>query len=272
MLLSIIVDPPRVAFTLPLIHLDIYWYSILFACGFLFSYFLVSFFIRRYVSRHNLVVNTQQFIDKLSWYIFLGAIIGARLGHVFFYDWEYYRENLVDIIMIRKGGLASHGGAIGILIALALFWYRHLLKERSISPLKLLDYLCLGASCAGGFIRIGNFFNQEILGTPTTMPWGCIFLQPTDYVEMPCHPVQLYESLGYFALFFFLLWKLYRSEEKMLDGYISGLFLVLLFSFRFLIEYFKVSQGEELLSFIHTGQLLSVPFIIAGIVLLYKKH
>jgi phosphatidylglycerol---prolipoprotein diacylglyceryl transferase len=272
MLLSIVVDPPRVAFTIPLVYLDIYWYSILFALGFLLSYFLILFFIRRYVCHHNISINPQQFTDSLSWYIFFGSLIGARLGHVFFYDWDYYRVNLLDIIMIRKGGLASHGGAIGILISLTLFWFYHLRKEKIFSFLKLLDYLCVVACLAGGFIRIGNFFNQEILGTPTSMPWGFIFLNPSEVVDMPCHPVQLYESIGYFVLFAFLFWKLTRREDKMKDGYISGLFFVLLFSFRFFVEYFKVPQGQELFSFVHTGQILSLPFIATGFLLLYKKY
>jgi len=274
MLLSIFVDPPRIAFTMPVIDLPIYWYSILFAAGFFLSYFIVKFFSDRYFLsyRHFFKLShPQKFADSLVWYVFLGTLIGARLGHVLFYDFDYYWQNPLEIIMVRKGGLASHGAALGIIVAIYLFWLRHIKGTLEISFLKLIDWLSIGATLTGSFIRLGNFFNQEILGTPTNMPWGTIFGHPAESAQMPCHPVQLYESIYYFFAFLILFFITYRFEKRLKDGFVTGLFFILVFGFRFLIEFLKVPQEAMQLPILNMGQLLSLPCIVFGIYLVIKK-
>lgn len=195
-----------------------------------------------------------------------GTIIGARLGHVFFYEWPRYREHWVDIFKVWEGGLASHGGTLGVLIALWLF---HFTTKRYLpfSLLNWIDIVSIPTAFVGCCIRIGNFINQEILGTQTTLPWGVIFGNPADgSVPEPRHPVQLYESLTYFATFIFLLilWKKYHALKR--PGLVSGLFFIIVFGSRFIFEVWKQPMSLMLdESFIQTGQLLSIPFILLGV-------
>ncbi len=185
-----------------------------------------------------------------------------------------YKANPQSIFNIREGGLASHGGAIGALIAifLVVVW----LKKRysKLSFLGILDGVVIAAPLAGACIRIGNFFNQEITGTATSLPWGVNFLHPLDRYIGVVHPVQLYESIFYFALFgsMFTLWK--KRGRELGSGFLTGLFFVLLFTFRFFVEYLKSPQGEVLpeTSWIRMGQLLSIPFIFIGLFLLTRYY
>lgn len=211
--------------------------------------------------------------DRLTWFVIAGTIIGARLGHVFFYDWPLYREHPEEIVKIWQGGLASHGGVIGILIAL-FFYVRYI---RSSFPeftfLSITDRLVIPSALAVVFIRIGNFFNQEILGTPTEKPWGIIFGHPADGSRpTPRHPVQLYEALAYLAMFFILLAFWQKKGDRLKKGFLTGLCFVLAFSARFILEFFKETQGmlfDE--TSIQTGQLLSLPFILLGLWLMFRR-
>jgi phosphatidylglycerol:prolipoprotein diacylglycerol transferase len=205
--------------------------------------------------------------DRLTWFVVLGTLIGARLGDVFFYDWPYFKEHLLEIFMVWKGGLASHGGVVGVLIGVYLY-SRFVLKSfPEITFIELLDMMVVPSGLAACFIRIGNFFNQEILGPPTTMPWGIVFGDPVDgYPSLPRHPAQLYEALTYFVIFatMMLLWK--KRGAALKPGIISGLFFTALFGFRFCIEFIKEPQSQLIdESFLMMGQYLSIPFVLMGI-------
>lgn len=213
--------------------------------------------------------------DKLTWYVVLGTIIGARLGDVFFYDWPHYKDNLLRIFMVWKGGLASHGGVLGVFIAVYLYYRKVLKSFPEISFLNLLDMLVVPSGLAAFFIRIGNFFNQEILGPETHMPWGIIFGDPIDgSPAIPRHPTQLYEALIYLAIFFttLFLWK--TRFTKLKPGFLCGFFFVAVFGSRFLIEFIKMPQSQLIdESFLQMGQYLSIPFIVFGIWLMaFGRH
>jgi len=219
---------------------------------------------------------SQLLIDRLCWFVVLGTLIGARLGDVFFYDWSYYQNHLWEIPQIWKGGLASHGGVLGILTAL----YAYFLNVRkwipSLTFLTLLDLLAIPSALVAGFIRIGNFINQEILGTATSLLWGIIFGDPIDgSAPIPRHPVQLYESIAYFGTFFILyaIWYRNRNREKVKSGLLIGWMLILIFTSRFVLEFFKTNQASPLsIDFLQAGQLLSLPFILWGICILLSNR
>lgn len=211
--------------------------------------------------------------DKITWFIVLGTLVGARLGHVFFYDFPRYQNHLLDIFKVWEGGLASHGGVIGVLFAVSLFQKMVLKDYPEITFLKLLDSIAIPSGLVACFIRIGNFFNQEIVGPETTLPWAIIFGNPSDGAAwVPRHPTQLYEAIGYFAIFALMLslWK--GGGTCRSPGFYCGIFLILLFGFRFLVEFIKISQSlviDE--SFLNMGQYLSIPFILFGLILLFWK-
>jgi len=273
----IIWDPPRevFSFSLPLLGRPILWYGVLFALGFFAGYKVFARLVRKEFSGNEAKILAKRLSEKTLMAVGLGAIIGARLGDILFYqDISTWIHHPISILYVWEGGLASHGAAIGILIGLAVL-VRKLRKEKPFSSYRffsLLDRAVLSVAIAGFFIRIGNFINQEILGTPTAMPWGVLFLHPADGGPIvPRHPVQLYESFAYLALFALLytLWNRRPSFRR--EGLSTGLFLVLLFGFRFLIEFFKIEQSDYSLSFLTMGQLLSIPFILLGFYLLRRK-
>lgn len=208
--------------------------------------------------------------DQLTVYMVLATILGARLGHFLFYESPstYFRDPL-EIFQIWKGGLASHGAAVGIIAALILFSWRIREKAEDLTWVRLLDFVSAPAAFIGCCIRVGNFFNQEILGTPTTLPWAVVFGHPADYsLPVPRHPVQLYEAIFY-LLVFFLLWSLsYRPRFFLQKGKFIGLFLILVFGFRFLIEFLKLEQSHLLPSTfpLTMGQILSLPVIGLGLI------
>ncbi|GAB4190613.1 MAG: hypothetical protein Tsb0015_12020 [Simkaniaceae bacterium] len=215
------------------------------------------------------------FGEKISLYFLMGTVLGARLGHILFYEkLQPFLAEPLRILKTWEGGLSSHGAAIGILIALGFFLLRHR-KNFSISFLTILDMAVIPVSLAGAFIRIGNFINQEILGTFTECPWGIIFGHPADGgLPIPRHPAQLYESVSYFAVFF-LLWVIYRNKDfRRLQGKIFGLFLILVFSLRFGIEFLKEEQSMLLSqgAFLVMGQYLSIPLIVLGLILWFRKE
>ena len=242
------------------------WYSLMFLIGFTIGYYIIYKMFKHEGAR-------QEWIDKLLIYVAIATIVGSRLGHVFFYQWDYYSQHPLDIIKIWEGGLASHGGTIGIIIAILLY-SKYVTKK---SPIWTFDRLVVPVALVGVLIRIGNLFNHEIYGHDTTLPWGFRFIEnlhgwmagADPIFTAPCHPTQIYEALAYLVLFSLLMvmyWK-YNCQER--KGLIFGVFLTWLFSARFFIEFIKNVQVEfEEGMALNMGQWLSVPFIIAGVVLI----
>lgn len=269
-------NPNSEAFTLPFIDHAVRWYGLLFAFGFVIGYGIFYQLILHRLQSENKInpkALALEFTDSITWFVVAGTVIGARLGHILFYDLPRYLDNPLDIFKIWEGGLASHGGVIGILLALFLFKKISLKKYPEISYIDLIDLLCIPTALTAFFIRLGNFVNQEILGTETSLPWGVVFGNPADYSAIiPRHPVQLYEGL--FALLtFFILFILWKKRPNLNTGIISGLFFILIFGSRFFLEFYKLPHSlirDE--SFLQTGQLLSLPCILGGIILLYRGN
>ncbi len=245
--------------------LHIRWYSLLFVGSFIFGGWLFA----KFYKREGL---PQQMVDTIFFVGLLSALIGARLGHVIFYDLESYLAEPSEIIKVWHGGLASHGGAIGLL--LGIWWYvRKYGKKYNIDFLWIGDRIAIAVAFAGMAIRLGNLMNSEIYGYETTLPWGFIFVR--DGQTVPHHPTQIYEALAYLAIGLMLL-PLYFSKlsKKIYRGFIFGLFLVLLFGARFMIEFLKMPQdGNDAMAaqsgrLLNNGQLLSIPFIVAGVIIL----
>jgi phosphatidylglycerol---prolipoprotein diacylglyceryl transferase len=234
------------------------WYGLFFALG-----FVVGYFVLRRIYRNER--RQEENLSDLFLYVFLGTLIGARLGHVLFYQPDYYLARPWEILMIWQGGLASHGGFIGGLIAL----YLYVRKYNEMSFLELTDRLVIASLPAASLIRVGNFFNSEILGGATNRPWAIIFLRVDD---LPRHPAMLYESLAYLLIFCLLYLAYWKTEIIKSPGRILGVSFVAASTARFFIEFVKqeqvpFEQGMPL----NLGQLLSVPFILAGLVLLYGR-
>lgn len=238
------------------------WYSLLFVAGFVLGYYMFLKFLRREGVREKM-------LDPLLYTVLAATIIGARLGHCCFYDPGYYFGSWTgfwEIFQPWKGGLASHGGAIGIL--LALWWYsKRYGRKYDIDFAWILDHICITVAFAGFFIRMGNLFNSEIYGDPTNLPWGFIFERNGE--TLPKHPTQLYEALAYLILGLFML-ALYKFRlPKLYKGSLFGIFLLGCFGFRFAIEFIKEPQvGFEQNMTLDMGQWLSVPFILIGIAVL----
>lgn len=211
--------------------------------------------------------------DRLCWFAVIGSVVGARLGAVFFYDWPLFREHPEEIIKVWHGGLASHGGILGLILAIYLYILSIRKWFSDLSFLRLCDFVIIPTTLAVCFIRLGNMMNQEILGTPTNLPWGIIFGHPADgSLPTPRHPVQLYEAIAYFIVFLILYcyWKKQSPDAK--PGSILGLGLVLGFSCRLFLEFWKTDQPSSMLSssFLQMGQVLSIPFILFGLYLLWR--
>jgi phosphatidylglycerol---prolipoprotein diacylglyceryl transferase len=234
------------------------WYGVFFALGFALGYWIMAQIYRN-------EKRPEENLSSLFLYIFLGALIGARLGHVLFYQPDYYLTRPWEILMIWQGGLASHGGFTGLIIALYLYWR----KYRDMSFLELCDRLVIASLPAAGLIRIGNFFNSEIVGTPTNVPWAVIFLRVDD---LPRHPAMLYEAVSYLLVFVILYIAYWKTEIAKIPGRILGVAFVTAFTARFLIEFVKEEQvAFEQGMLLNLGQLLSVPFIVIGLVLLFRR-
>ena len=241
--------------------ISIRWYGFLFAMAFVAGYFIMTWVFKK-------EGRPQPDLEQLSVYMIFGTVIGARLGHCLFYNPEYYLSNPIEIFKVWEGGLASHGAALGILTALYLFSK----KKKNYPMLWTLDRVVIVVALAGTFIRLGNLFNSEIIGKPTDVSWAFIF---TAVDDLPRHPAQLYESIAYFIVFLILLIFYYKGFEKNRNGLLFGLFLVLVFTFRFFVEFVKENQsGFEAGMALNMGQLLSIPFVLAGIIFIGKsfKH
>lgn len=244
------------------------YYGLLFALGMVITFNVVKGIYKK----ENVPVEN---LEKVTFYAIIGTLIGARLGHCLFYDPLYYSQNLVEMFLpikqingaykfIGYRGLASHGGTLGVLIALGIYC-----KRNKVNFLWLVDRIAIGAPIAAAFIRFGNFMNSEIYGQPTNGTWGIVF-QKIDM--LPRHPAQLYEAFSYLIIFSILI-VVYRSKSiKNTNGQLFGLFLIILFTARFIIEFFKVNQVdfENTMRF-NMGQILSIPFVLLGIILIMKS-
>lgn len=245
------------------------WYGLLFATGFLLGFYL----LRKIFVNENIPV---EWVDKVLWYVVIGTVVGARLGHVFFYDWDYYSQNLGEIIKVWRGGLASHGAAVGIILSVWLF-SRNVSKK---SVLWILDRVVITVALAGVLIRLGNLMNHEIVGDVTDVSWAFIFKYsgltlPDGTLDMrPRHPSQIYEAFCYLISFGILMWMYWKASAGQYLGRLFGAFLVLIFGFRFVVEFIKESQGgfeTALGDALTTGQWLSIPFVIAGIFFMIRS-
>jgi len=229
------------------------WYGLLFALGFVVGYIIML----KIFKKERIPVKV---LDQLATYMIIATIIGARLGHVLFYEPAAYLRNPIEILMVWKGGLASHGAAIAIAIALILF------SRKNNKPyIWIFDRIAIVVALAGFFIRTGNLMNSEIFGVATELPWGFKFIN-TDPSLIAKHPTQIYEALAYLGIFIFL-WMVYlRNNGKPRPGFIFGMFMILVFSFRFIIEFVKEPQVSfEVGMALNMGQLLSIPFILLGV-------
>ncbi|MCF2442980.1 prolipoprotein diacylglyceryl transferase [Dyadobacter sp. CY345] len=242
------------------------WYGVCWAVGVFLGY-QVMFYI--YKKEGKTLIQ----LDKLATYVIIGTLAGARLGHIIFYDPIYYFHHPIEILPIRLSphfeftglaGLASHGGGIGIF--LSIYFYAKKYKE---NYLHILDRMAITAALAGAFIRFGNLMNSEMIGIPTEVPWAFIF---SSVDNIPRHPAQLYESIFCLLLFalLFSIWK--RKACNIPDGLLLGIFLVSLFCFRFFDEFLKIDQEtfESTLP-INMGQILSIPFILFGLMLISRS-
>ena len=260
------------------------WYSLMFVAAFLMGLRLMK---KIYIEDKIPVEK----LDTLFMYTFISMLVGMRLGEVFFYSWDYYKNNLLEIILpfkkvagesalfgLMEGwkftgftGFASHGATIAIIIV--MYWYskKHLKKPL----LFILDRMAIVSALGAAFVRLGNFFNSEIYGKPTGSNFGVVF-KASDADLLPRHPTQLYEALCYLILFF-VLWKFYwKTDKKQKTGFLFGVFMIGLWSARFFIEFFKEAQvdGREdwILNSLNTGQVLSIPLILIGLWLVFRNN
>lgn len=240
-------------FSLGPIHVR--WYGLLFAMSFIVGYQIFTWIFK-------IEKRSENDLNDLVWYMILGTVIGARLGHCLFYNPDYYLSHPLEILMVWKGGLASHGAAIGILTAIYLF----VKKRPKFTYLWVMDRIVITVALAAFFIRMGNLFNSEIVGKPTDLPWGFVF---TSIDNVPRHPAQLYEAIAYLIIFFILFFQYKKQKENIRDGFLFGEFLIGIFGFRFFVEFIKENQSlfENSMS-LNMGQILSIPLVILGIYLL----
>jgi phosphatidylglycerol:prolipoprotein diacylglycerol transferase len=253
------VDP--VIFTI--FGISLRYYSLFFVGGLILCTFILNWIFKK----ENIPLD---FLEKLTIYGFIGIIVGARLGHCLFYEPEYYFAHPIEMILpiqrvpsggfkfIGYQGLASHGGALGLIISLILY------SIKTKQPLiNTLDLIAIVAPLEGCFIRLGNLMNSEIIGMPTQRPWAFIFAREDN---IPRHPAQLYEAISYLLIFFIALFLYRKIRQKLQNGFFFGLSLTLIFVARFLIEFIKERQVPfENNLIVDMGQILSIPYIIVGI-------
>lgn len=256
--------------------LTVRWYGLLWAIGI----WLALMIVQKLYKNEKLPDN---WLDKLFMYTVIGTIVGARLGHCFFYEWKplaepinflgitfnygnHYLSHPWELLYIWRGGLASHGGAIGILIAM-YFYNKNVSKKGFIW---IFDRLVIGVAIAGASIRLGNLMNSEIYGSATSLPWGFIFTRAGE--TEPMHPTQIYEMLYCLVTFGVTWWLYWKKQAYKKTGLIFGIFLIGIFGTRFLLEFIKLNQEAfEANMFLNMGQILSIPFIIWGIWLIINS-
>lgn len=240
--------------------LSIRWYGLLWAIGI----WLCLIIVQKTFKHEKL---PEAWVDKLFLYTVLGAVLGARIGHCLFYDPGYYLAHPIEILYIWHGGLASHGGAFGILIAM-YFFNKNVSKKGYIW---VFDRLVIGVAITGACIRLGNLMNSEIYGSATTLPWGFIFSKDPHGDGLAHHPTQIYEMLYCLVAFAATWWLYWKKEAYKRTGLIFGTFLIIIFLTRFLLEFIKLNQEDfESGMILNMGQILSLPFIILGIWLIIK--
>jgi len=238
-----------------LIHLgplQIRWYGILFVSG-----LLIGFHIMRWIYKRE--GKDDKSLDDLLLYLIVGIVVGARLVHTLIYEPDYFLAHPVEILYVWKGGLASHGGLIGALIATYLYC-----KKYNLDFEWVVSRMTIPGAMFSTFVRIGNFFNSEILGKKATISWAVVFERIDNY---PRHPVQLYEAFAYLIIFFIMLLLYLKLSPKNSTKILGGVFLILVFGVRFVLEFFKVRQADYVLfQSLSVGQLLSIPFAIFGVI------
>lgn len=243
--------------------LQVRWYGLMFAIGFLIGYKIVE----KMWKKEDL---PGPWIDKLFIYTILGTVIGARLGHVLFYAPGHYLANPAEIFKIWEGGLASHGGTLGIIIA--IYFYSKRVTHKSM--LWTFDRLVVPTGLVAAMIRFGNLMNHEIYGHPTDYPWGFRFIENLSawkngaepIFSLPSHPTQLYEGLCYLLTFVVCMWLYWKKDAYKKEGLIFGVFMIGIFLSRFFIEFLKNNQEDfEAGMILNMGQLLSIPFVLAGV-------
>lgn len=262
MLATIVWQPDPIAFSC--FGFDIRWYSLCWCCALMAGYFVMA---QLYKYQR---ISKEKF-EPLFLYIFIGVLVGARLGHCLFYEPAYYLNHIVEMLLPIKQdaygkwhlvgyeGLASHGGVIGMIAAIVLYS-----RKCKINLMRVLDNMGIVAPISAAFIRIGNLFNSEIVGHPTDMPWGFIFVHNNE--SFPRHPAQLYEAIFYTLLFVVTLIIYKKRNSRIGTGFFFGLCLTTIFSFRILVEFFKDNQvGFENAMILNMGQLLSIPLVAVGV-------
>ena len=244
------------------------WYSLLYGSAFFLGYNILFWEFKKENK------NTEG-ADQLLMYMFFAVLIGARLGHVIFYQWDYYSHHPLEIIQIWKGGLASHGAAIGITIALLLYKYKH----PEFTFLWIIDRVAIPTAIGGSFIRFGNFFNSEIVGGYTDGSWGVVFERNRDDITgmfdtMPRVPIQLFEGFLYVLIFVVIITIYIRSKYKPREGSLMAIFLFMMFAGRFFLEYWKVDVNKLTMCGItlNHGQWLSFPFIAISFFIFYLSY
>lgn len=258
-------DPNPILFNL--FSLPIKYYGLFWAIGIAMGYYVV-----RYQYEDKKI--SEKIFEPLFLYCFIGILLGARLGHCLFYDPEYYMANPLEIFLPIKfldgggwkftgyAGLASHGGTIGLIIALWLYC-----RKTKMNYMDVLDMIAVATPITACWIRLANLMNSEIIGMPTEVPWAFIF---TRVDLLPRHPAQLYEALAYLALFFIMIFLYKKYDKKFHRGFYFGFCLVFIFVFRFFIEFIKEDQVDfEADMMLNMGQWLSIPFIILGLISIF---
>lgn len=256
---------------------EIFWITDSFPLKYYGLFWILGLFLGYYIVQRIYLKESipLEDLEKLATYVFVGTILGARLGHCLFYDFGYYSQHLLEIFLpIQKvngsyefigfQGMASHGGTIGIFIAIVFYWY----KTRT-NLLWILDRVAIGSTVTAAFIRLGNLMNSEIYGKPTDGTWGFVF-ERDDMI--PRHPTQLYEAVSYLLIFLVLVYIYRYKKGENSNGILVGTLFVLLFSSRFFIEFFKENQvGFEDGMALNMGQWLSIPFVVFGLCLIFWK-
>ncbi len=242
---------------------EIRWYSLMFIIGFGIGYKIVE----RMWRRESI---NPKWIDPLLYYTLIGTVVGARFGHCLFYDPGYYLSHPIEILKVWEGGLASHGGVLGIIVAI-YFYSKHVSRQ---SMLWTFDKLVVPTGLVAALIRIGNLMNHEVYGHPTDLPWGFRFIEnlhawrqgAEPIFSAPSHPTQIYEAVCYLLTFVLCMWLYFKKEAWKKEGLIFGIFMICIFTARFFIEFLKNNQEDfEAAMPINMGQCLSIPFIVMGI-------